>query len=105
VYQPRSELLEAVGISPEEAAEMNFRRGRGCRVCQGRGISGRTAVFEILMIDEDMRSLILKQASEDELFRVARERGMITLREAALRLVRTGVTTLEEMWRVVLTRV
>ncbi len=105
VYQPRAELLEAVGISPEEAAEMNFRRGRGCRICQGRGVSGRTAVFEILMVDEDMRSLILRQASEDELFRAARDRGMITLREAALRLVRTGVTTLEEMWRVVLTRV
>lgn len=103
-YEPKPEVLRAVGITPEEAAGMNFRQGKGCRVCHGRGYSGRTGVFEVLVVDEDIRQLILKQAPEDEIQRVAVAKGMISLREAALHIVRIGVTTPEEMGRVVLTR-
>lgn len=104
-YEPKQELLSAIGISPDEATRMNFRRGRGCRSCHNRGVSGRTGVFEVLVIDEDIRELIMKHASEDDLQRAARERGMRSLREAALQIVSAGVTTPEEMGRVVLTRV
>jgi len=104
-YQPAPDVLRAVGISPEEAAQMNLRRGRGCRVCHGRGVQGRTGVFEVLVIDEEIRNLIMRQAPEGDIQRAAMSKGMISLREAALRVVRAGVTTPEEMGRVVLTRV
>jgi len=104
-YEPKPELLDAVGIGPDEAREMNFRRGRGCRACHGRGVSGRTAVFEVLIIDEEIRNLIMRQSSEDEIRRAAYQRGMMSLREAALHIVKAGITTPEEMGRVVLTRV
>ncbi len=104
-YEPKPEVLRAVGIGPDEASRMNFRRGKGCRACHGRGVSGRTGVFEVLVVDEEIRGLIMKQASEDEIQRAAVAKGMITLREAALTIVRAGVTTPEEMGRVVLTRI
>jgi len=104
-YEPKPEVLQAIGISPEEAGGMNFRRGRGCRSCHGRGVSGRTGVFEVLIVDEVVRGLIMRGASEDEMQRTAQANGMMSLREAALNIVQAGVTPPEEMGRVVLTRV
>jgi type IV pilus assembly protein PilB len=104
-YEPRPEILDAIGLKTDPGAPITFRRGRGCRACHGRGVSGRIGVFEVLVIDEDMRRSIMRQASEDELQHTAEAGGMMSLREAALHSVRTGVTTPEEMGRVVLTKV
>ncbi len=104
-YEPKPEVLEAIGLKNGSDQPVRFRRGMGCRACHGRGVSGRIGVFEVLVIDEDIRRLIMRQASEDELQRVAEANGMLSLREAALTAVRTGITTPEEMGRVVLTKV
>ena len=104
-YDPRPEVLEAIGLKNGPDAPAKFRRGRGCRACHGRGVSGRIGVFEVLVVDEDIRRLIMRQAAEDEIQRVAEANGMMSLREAALHAVRTGITTPEEMGRVVLTKV
>ncbi len=72
----------------------------GCDFCKGTGYKGRTAVHEILEIDEDMRKLIVKGATAEDIRDFARKRGMRTLYESGLLKVRRGITSLEEIERV-----
>ena len=76
-------------------------RGRGCPRCSGTGYRGRVAVFELLEVTDAVRSAVLANASGDEIARIAREQGMRTLFESALAKVEQGMTTLEEVLRVV----
>jgi type IV pilus assembly protein PilB len=73
-----------------------FYRGLGCEKCAFTGFLGRSAIFEILKIDEDVRKLISDKAPEDVLSREARAKGMKTLAEAGMEKVAEGLTTLEE---------
>jgi len=103
-YRPAPELLEAVGISPVDAAEMRFRRGLGCRACYGRGYLGRVGVYEVLTVGDEVSRLIMRGASEEQLQQAAEGTGMRSFRSSALEAVRLGLTTPEEMGRVVLSR-
>ncbi len=103
-HRPDPEVLAAMGISHREAEGIPFRKGRGCRACHQRGYTGRTGVYEVLPIDDLMRRLIMRSAPEEEMQREAESLGMTTLRDSALSVVRAGITTLEEMARVALTR-
>lgn len=75
-------------------------RGRGCSECNKTGYRGRIAVSEVLVMDDDIRALVLRNATEREIAEKACAKGMKTLRENAIRKVLRGVTTLEEMYRV-----
>uniref|UniRef100_A0A7V3YKG2 protein-secreting ATPase n=1 Tax=Candidatus Caldatribacterium californiense TaxID=1454726 RepID=A0A7V3YKG2_9BACT len=75
-------------------------RGKGCPECNRTGYRGRIAVSEVLVMDDDLRALVLRNATERELTEKACEKGMRTLRENAIRKVLRGVTTLEEMYRI-----
>jgi type IV pilus assembly protein PilB len=75
-------------------------RGKGCPECNKTGYRGRIAVSEVLVMDDDLRALVLRNATEREITEKACEKGMRTLRENAIRKVLRGVTTLEEMYRV-----
>jgi type IV pilus assembly protein PilB len=75
-------------------------QGIGCSECRGIGYLGRVGVFELLTMNAELRRLINARATEEEILAAARESGLSTLREEALRLVREGVTTLEEIGRV-----
>lgn len=76
-------------------------RGRGCHYCGGSGYKGRTAIFEIMPITKNHRMLIDKKATTDELRDYSvREEGMVTLRQNAIKLVLSGVTSIDEMLRV-----
>jgi type IV pilus assembly protein PilB len=103
-YHPEVEMLNALNIPQHEAAEIQFRRGQGCRTCHGRGYLGRMAVYEVLVLDGIIRRLIMSGASEDELQAAGEANGMMSLRDAALKAVVAGITTPEEMGRVVLTK-
>jgi type IV pilus assembly protein PilB len=103
-YHPEVEVLNALNISRQEAAEIHFRRGQGCRTCHGRGYLGRMAVYEVLALDSNMRRLIMSGASEDDLQEAGEQGGMMSLRDSALKAVIAGITTPEEMGRVVLTK-
>lgn len=72
----------------------------GCEACGRSGYRGRTGIFELLVVDDSLRSLIHDRASEERLREHARRRGMVSLREDGLRWVRDGVTSLEELLRV-----
>src|SRR5208282_4205083 len=72
-------------------------RSAGCRECRNTGFFGRHAIFEWMDTDNEIRQLVLKSASTDQIRDAARRQGMKTLAEDGWRLVRTGVTTVEEV--------
>ncbi|MGD9835391.1 MAG: GspE/PulE family protein, partial [Piscinibacter sp.] len=96
---PGPERIEASAL-PDIPLGWNFRRGIGCAHCRGTGYKGRRAIAQTLAMDVGLRSLIAERASPAALREAARERGLRTLREAALELVASGETTLEEANRV-----
>jgi len=75
-------------------------RGRGCRECLNTGYYGRTGIFEMMVVNEAIRTMILERAAADAIRRQAASQGMNSLREDGLRLVRSGRTTLAEVLRV-----
>jgi general secretion pathway protein E len=99
---PGEELLRRSRVAPESAAGTVFRRGAGCAACRGSGFRGRKAIGELLLMDDEMRQLIVSRAPVQTIKQAAQARGTRSLRESALDLVRAGLTTLEEINRVTL---
>jgi general secretion pathway protein E len=81
-------------------AEVDLYRGKGCEKCTYTGYLGRTGVFELLVVDDDIRRLILRHTDANELRNMARKLGMKTLLEDGASKVRNGITTLSEVFRV-----
>jgi type IV pilus assembly protein PilB len=98
--KPDPDLLKAFGISPSEASGGDFRKGQGCAQCNGRGYRGRVAVFEVMPVTPRLREAILTRSSGEALRNIALEEGMMPLFEAGLRQAWGGVSTLEEVERV-----
>lgn len=95
------EALVNLGVDASEAAGgFPTFRGHGCSNCNGSGYRGRLAIYEILVMHEGLKELVLKAASAAELKREAVKSGMSTLRMSALQKVRDGLTTVEETLRV-----
>lgn len=97
---PADIVDEVERLFPERVGAQDFVKGRGCPDCKFTGYKGRLAVFEILMMDESVRPLVVRNAPSDEIRRVAVSRGMETLRRNAWRLALDGITTVEEVLRV-----
>lgn len=93
-------LLEESGLDPATWRGMTFYEGAGCPECNETGFRGRTAIGELMALSDHLRELILEKRPSSEIRRVARQEGMVTLREAALEKVRLGVTTLKEINKV-----
>ncbi|MCH2135760.1 MAG: Flp pilus assembly complex ATPase component TadA [Phycisphaerales bacterium] len=98
-YAPSETELMEVDLRPEDVAGRTFFRGRGCSECNGSGYKGRLAIFEIMVLDDAMRELIMNQASTAVLRVEARKRGMRTLRESGLLSIYDGRTTIDEVLR------
>jgi len=99
VEVPLSVLLD-VGFRPEEAEGIRVYRGAGCGNCANTGYRGRMAIHEILYINPELQEAIVKQRPANELKEIAVKHGMRTLRQAGLRKVAAGLTTLDEVVRV-----
>jgi type IV pilus assembly protein PilB len=101
-YKVPSKTLLGVGFENAQPGQdtVELWRGRGCPSCNFTGYSGRIAIYEILEINEKLRSLMLKKAGESEFREAAVTNGFITLRKAAWRKVKAGVSTAEEMLRI-----
>jgi len=95
---PYQTLVDA-GFTPEEARTVKVKKGRGCDNCRDTGYKGRTGLYEVMEVDDELRELVLVGASAMELKKKAIERGMITLRRSGLYKVMNGTTTLEEVAR------
>ena len=93
------QALLNIGFSEAEAPSIELFKGRGCEECNQRGYRGRVGIYEVMVISEDIRELILSGASAIELRRKAVEEGMIGLRQSGLQKIRDGVTTIEEVVR------
>ncbi|MBF0339614.1 MAG: type II secretion system ATPase GspE [Magnetococcales bacterium] len=106
-FTPAPELLRGMNgeISPVIPSDAVFYRPKGCPACMGTGYLGRTALFEMLTMSSAIRALIDQRASDLELHRVARDEGMISLREAGLVKAAEGMTSLEEVFRVTQERI
>jgi type IV pilus assembly protein PilB len=98
VEVPYPALIEE-GYTPEEAKTVKIQKGKGCGVCNNTGYKGRTGLYEVMEVDDEIRELVLVGASALELKKKAIERGMITLRRSGLIKVALGQTTLEEVAR------
>jgi type IV pilus assembly protein PilB len=95
---PQQALIDA-GYSPEEAKTTKIYHGKGCSTCNKGGYKGRTGLYEVMEINDELRELILVGASALELKKKAIEQGMITLRRSGLIKVALGQTTMEEVLR------
>jgi type IV pilus assembly protein PilB len=95
---PEQALIDA-GYSPEEVKTTKIYHGKGCSTCNKGGYKGRTGLYEVMEINDEMRELILVGASALELKKKAIELGMITLRRSGLIKVALGQTTMEEVLR------
>ncbi len=100
-YTPPVEALHRLGLRPEEGEEIVFYRGRGCDRCKGTGYKGRTGIFELMVMSEAIRELVLKGASAAQIRDQAVAEGMKTLAEDGILKVLEGVTTVDELLRVV----
>ncbi|MBY0484864.1 GspE/PulE family protein [Nitrosomonas sp.] len=98
--RPDDKLIAESGISAEEASQFKFRSGKGCGQCRGSGYRGRNAIAEILILNDEIRELIVAQEPIRRIKEAARNNGTRFLREGALDMVRQGLTSLEEANRV-----
>jgi len=92
-------MLSELGVDGEEVGEMQFFKGRGCEQCNNTGYKGRIALFELMVLNDTIREMVMGNASTDELREEARKGGMTTLREFGMRLASDGITTLDEVVR------
>lgn len=103
-YQPSREMLERLEF-PEHAIEdwknITLYRATGCPYCNGTGYRGRVGIYEVMTVSEAIERLIVERKSADEIMRVASAEGMVTLREDGLERVLQGVTSIEEISRVI----
>jgi len=97
-YQPDAQVLADSGIA--DATGFDFRAGQGCGQCRGTGYKGRKALAEMLLLNDEIRELIIARAPIRALKEAAFRSGVRTLRQGAVDMVRQGVTTLEEVNRV-----
>jgi type IV pilus assembly protein PilB len=98
VEVPPQALIDE-GYTPEESKTVQIMKGAGCTTCNKTGYKGRTGLYEVMEVDDEIRELVLVGASAIELKKKAIERGMITLRRSGLIKVAQGWTTLEEVAR------
>ncbi|WP_166830576.1 GspE/PulE family protein [Thalassoroseus pseudoceratinae] len=98
-FDPSDELLMELQLPIERARKYKFYYGKGCGRCNNTGYKGRTGIYELMEITDEIRDMIGADASVDEMRNMARSQGMTTLREAGLKLIFDGVTTIDEIVR------
>ena len=98
-YKPPKTLLADLGIDSKEK-QVQFFRGKGCRQCKESGYKGRIAVFELLILDDNIREMVLEKESTMKIKKYALENGFKTLRHDGLLKALKGITSIEEVMRV-----
>lgn len=98
--KPPLELLLQLGLNEKDISQGRFLKGVGCKKCLNDGYYGRTGIFELLVIDDEIRELILKRASSSDIKKAGLRKGMKTLRMDGIEKVKRGLTTISEILRV-----
>jgi type IV pilus assembly protein PilB len=97
-YKPDNNILESLGLPSHTV----FYEPKGCNICSGIGYKGRVGIFEVLINNHEIKNNIIKQSSPNEMLKSAKKHGMTTMFEDGLQKVVDGITTLEEVERVIL---
>jgi len=98
-YTPSVEQLMELELKPDDVEGRAFWYGKGCDQCNNTGYRGRQGIYEIMLLDDEMRDMIIQHASTQILRIEAKKRGMRTLRTSGLMAIYDGVTTIEEVVR------
>jgi len=96
---PGADVLADLELTSDQTIGKKFYRGRGCERCNRSGYKGRLGLFELLIMNDEMRDLVMRNASTEDLREAARRNGMVTLRESGMEGVFGGITTAEEVIR------
>ena len=96
-YVPGEDQLMELELLPEDVKGRVFFRGRGCDHCNNTGYRGRLGIYEIMVFDDEMREMVMNNASTNLLRDAAKKRGMRTLRQTGLTAIYEGLTTIEEV--------
>jgi len=101
-YTPGKDVLNALNIktNSKDNAKVKLYRGTGCSFCKNTGYYGRTSIYELIVLDEEIRSLIISKASSNIIKDAAIKKGMKTLKNSGLEKALQGITTIEEVLRV-----
>jgi type IV pilus assembly protein PilB len=92
-------MLADLQMTPADIVGKTFYRGKGCDVCNNTGYKGRVGLFELMILNDDLRDMIMRNASRDDLREAARGYGMISLRDAGMDASFAGLTTVDEVIR------
>ena len=98
-FEPSDELLMELQLPVVQARKYKFYYGKGCQRCHNTGYKGRCGVYELMDVTDDIRDMIVSNTSVDDMRVLARSQGMTTLREAGLKLIFDGGTTIDEIVR------
>jgi type IV pilus assembly protein PilB len=96
-FTPSPEISMELGLSPEEASKLKFYYGRGCDRCNNTGYKGRMGIYELVIMNDSLREMIIAEASLDDFREACRKYGMQTLRESGMEAIHGGLTTIEEV--------
>lgn len=101
-YKPETDVLENLKVNFELPDPGSFKlyHGKGCDYCKNTGYRGRTAIFEMIRINDEIRSMIMKHSSSNEIKEVSIKNGMRTLLDSGVEKVLKGITTIDEVLRV-----
>ncbi|MCS6866935.1 MAG: ATPase, T2SS/T4P/T4SS family [Gemmataceae bacterium] len=98
-YEPTREQLMELNMTPDQLKGRPFFYGEGCEKCNNLGFKGRTGLFELMIMNDDLRDMVSRGASTDALRNYTRKLGMQSLRDAGLQALFNGLTTLDEVVR------
>src|SRR4051812_8242145 len=98
-FQPSQEVAMELGMSTAEAATKKFFYGKGCDRCNNTGYKGRMGIYELLVLNDQLREMIVAEVSLDDFRNACRKHGMRTLRESGLNAIHAGMTSIEEILR------
>ena len=98
-YQPTEDELLKLEISPDEIGGRPLYRGKGCDFCNHSGFKGRLGIFEIMVLNDELRDMIMNNSSSQQLMAKARQVGMRTLRQSGMLALFDGLTTIDEVVR------
>jgi type IV pilus assembly protein PilB len=98
-FKPTEEMLMEISLTQDQVRGKRFYYGKGCDHCNKTGYKGRQAIFEIMLLTDRLKEMIMSRASTDAIRNAAREQGMRTLRESGLLAIFDGHTTIEEVVR------
>jgi type IV pilus assembly protein PilB len=96
-YEPTQEELDTIGLTKEQLEGHKIYRARGCKECSHIGYKGRTGIYELMTLNDETRDLVLQRSATGEIRDAAIRAGMRSLREAGIRKILAGITTIEEV--------